>query len=109
MSDTERKITTLICKIIVVLGFPFYMIAIVIYAFWLLLHKLDYKISYLEPATVGDLYKLQELANAGDKEAKDLMAKTSVIIAHHVFRGFYGDWISETLHMNEILKRELDD
>ena len=102
-NNTEHKIAKLICRIIVILGFPFYMIGVVCYAYWLLTRKMDYKIFYLEPTTVGDLYKIRELANAGDKEADDLLKKASIFIAAHVFAVFYGNWICETLGLPEIL------
>ena len=106
-NNTSKKLAKTICTVIITLGFPFYMICIVVYAFWLLTRKPDYKIDYLEPATVGDLFKLRELAEHGDKEADDLLAKTAYIMAAHVFACFYGDWICETLGLPE--KLGLDD
>lgn len=105
-NNTSKKLAKTICKVIVTLGFPFYMICIVVYAFWLLTRKPDYKIDYLEPATVGDLFKLRELAEHGDKEADDLMAKTAYIIAGYVFARFYGAWICETLEVYKLLGLE---
>ena len=102
-NNTEHKIAKTLCKIVVLLALPFYIIAVCCYTFWLLTRKHDYKICYLEPATVGDLYKIKAIANAGDKEADELMRKVSTLIAAYVFVKFFGDWISGTLGVDELL------